>query len=240
MVDAGKVKIAVPSIALVLMLVGAANVSGAELSGKVLHVWSHDTSSSYTEIHKVNEQLNESDVFAVEQTVFATNYSGSAGVALLEIQVTNSNGKSKWYSIYWFGGNKVYLYTPTSSISLHLDMSRPHSYRIELTSSSVKFVIDSNTVELSADAKKIQQVNAGRWDEGSTYDMYIDNIKEYWNGKLVASEDFEDGVDNYYTSDHTSGNGDSGEEVVTSIGVPEFPFISGLVERLSSLFSMEG
>ncbi|WP_456366962.1 hypothetical protein [Thermococcus sp.] len=240
MVDAGKVKIAVPSIALILMLAGAANVSGAELSGKVLHVWSHDTSSLYTEIHVVNRNLNDGDTFAVEQTVFAVNYSGSAGVALLEVQVTNSNGKTKWYSIYWFGKDKVYLYTPTSSISLNLGMSKPHRYRIELTKSTVKFVIDSNTIELPADVKKIQQVNSGRWDNDCTYDLYIDDVKEYWNGELTTSEDFEDGIDNYYTSDHTSGNGDSGEKVIESIGVPEFPFISGLVKGLSSLLSMEG
>ncbi|ASJ07318.1 hypothetical protein A3L08_08280 [Thermococcus pacificus] len=245
MVGVERVKVAVPLIALMLILMGLGNVSGAQMSGNVLHVWSYDMKSHYVEIHKGNKQLGNGDVFAVEQTVFVTNYSGSAYVALLEVQGTSNNNNDNTYSIYWYGENEVLLKTPTNSTTIPLDMSKPHRYRIEMTTTSVRFVIDSTTtVEFPANVKKVQRVNSGAWDDNCTYDMYIDDVKEYWNGQLVASEDFEkdeDGDDNnddYYKDDHTISRNayeDSGETVTDSTQVPEFPFLKPLFDYLSSV-----
>lgn len=204
-----------------------------EISGHVLHAYSHDTSSSYTEIHVVNSRLKKNDNYTIEQTVLAANYSGSAGVVLLELQVTE-NGNTEYYSIYWYGGNTVYIYTPHGSTNMSLDMSQPHTYKIEATKNQVKFYIDDAQVySTSANIKKIQQVNTGRWDENSTYDLYIDNIKEYWNGNLNSQEDFEDGSDDFYTSDAYNGSGDSGEEIIQPIGIPEYPFLEPILEALA-------
>ena len=221
------------SLALILSGLPNALAGGSLFSGYVLHVWSHDFSSSYTEIHVVNRELSSNDVFAIEQTVLAANYSGSAGVVLLEVQVTDS-GKTAWYSFYWHGGNTVYINGPGLSISIILDMSVPHTYRIEVTKERVNFYVDgSNKLTIGIrDITEIQQVNTGRWDEGSTYDIYIDNIKEYWNNELIASEDFDDGNDNFYTDDHLGGNGDSGEAIISSKSVPEFPFLEQIIDRL--------
>ncbi|WP_456453472.1 hypothetical protein [Thermococcus sp.] len=225
-------------MSLVLILSGLPNtIAGSSLlEGEVLHVWSHDFSSSYTEIHVVNRELDSNDVFAVEQTVLAANYSGSAGVALLEVQVTDG-GKTAWYSFYWYGEDRVYINGPELSIIVTLDMSVPHTYRIEVTKERVGFYVDgSNKMTIGIrDITKIQQVNTGRWDTESVYDLYIDNIKEYWNGELIASEDFDDGKDNFYTDDHFGGNGDSGEAIISSKSVPEFPFLEQIIDRLANV-----
>jgi len=222
-------------MSLILLILGLPNAmaDSSSFTDGILHVWSHDKKSSYTEIHVVGKKLGSNDTFAVEQTVLASNYSGREGVALLEVQVTDS-GKTAWYSVYWYGEDRVYINGPGMSISVALDMSVPHTYRIEVTRERVGFYVDgSNKMIIGIkNITEIQQVNTGRWDKGSTYDLYIDNIKEYWNGELIASEDFDDDKDDFYTRDVLRGSGDSGEEVIPSEGVPEFPFLEPIVNEL--------
>ena len=228
---------AIISLSVIMIIAGIPNAYGSPLSGTVLHAWSHDEGSSYTEIHDVNRALGSGDVYAIEQVVMAANYSGSAGVVLLEIQAKNSRGRNRWYSFYWYGKDEVVIDSPSGSQTISLDMSVPHTYRIEVTRNSVTFSIDggSTKVTLNADVSKVEQINVGRWDTGSIYDLYIDNVKEYWNGQLITSEDFEDGQDNFYTDDVFRGRGDSGEEIISSEEVPEFPFLKDVIEYLSNL-----
>jgi hypothetical protein len=225
-------RLGVIGITLILVLAGLGNVSGAEISGYTLHVWSHDSKSTYIEGHDV-PKLNKQDVYAVEQVVMATNYSGTAGVALLEIKTNNGN-----YGIYWYGGNTV----KAGGKELNVDMSVLHTYKIEvdLASDEIRFYIDGNLVNtVVAAINSVQEVRTGGWDTGSSggssYDLYIDNVKEYINGQLIASEDFDDGSDDFYTSDQRPGSGDSGEEIIPSESVPEFPFLEPLFKYLSSM-----
>lgn len=221
---------------LILMLAGLPNsIAGSSLlEGKLLHVWSYDVDSSYTAVHNVDKPLNRGNVYEIEQIVRAANYSGYAGVALLEVQVSD-NGSTRWYSVYWYGENEVDVYGK----SVQLDMSVPHTYKIEVTGNEIRFYIDGNLVNGVTGRKVtgIQQVNTGRWDEESTYDLYIDNVKEYWNGELTASEDFEDGRDDFYTSNVFRGRGDSGEEIISSKDVPEFPFLEPIVDKILDIWN---
>lgn len=228
------VRDAVVVVTLLLILTGLSNAAGGTLSGNVLHVWSHDMGSSYTEIHNVNRGIKK-DTYAIEQTVLAKNYSGSAGVTLLEVQVTDG-GRTRWYSVYWYGGNSVDVFGKT----VNLDMSVPHTYRIEVTRNNVKFYIDGGRVKTikKRHITKIQQVNAGRWDKGSTYDLYIDDVREYWNGDVIAQENFDDGSDDFYTSDVPRGSGDSGEEIIQSEGVPEFPFLEPVIDEVMKVLNL--
>jgi len=219
----------------VLILSGIPNAmatSSVQFSGNILHVWSHSTRSSYTEIHDVNRALSEGDIYTIEQVVMATNYSGSAGVVLLEVQAKRGT-KTVWYSFYWFGGDQVYA----GDKAVPVDMSVPHRYKIEVTRDCVKFYIDGNLVNTvtGVGITKIEQINAGRWDKKSEYDMYIDDVKEFWDGELIASENFDDGKDDFYTDDVMRGRRGSGEEIVSIIQVPEFPFLDTLIDAVSKV-----
>jgi hypothetical protein len=230
-------RLGIVGVSIVLILTGLSNVTGASMSGKMLHTWSHDFNSRFFETRDVNQALNSGDNFTVEQTVFATNYSGSAKVDLLEVKATDK-GKNRYYSFGWYGGNEVKIKVDTRVVkSVSVDMSKPHTYRLEVTQSDVAFYIDGTPVKdvTGRNISQIIAVNAGGWDKNSTYDLWIDNIKEYWNGKLVKSEDFEDGSDDYYTKNRASGNGNSGEEIAENSQVPEFPFLEPVLDYIYSI-----
>lgn len=234
------IKAVIITVTILLIIIGLTNTyttNAAEMSGKILHVWSHDTSSSYMERHRVNKKLGKEDSYIIEQTVLAKNYSGSAGVALLEAQVS----KDKFYSIYWYGGNWIMIYADKKQKNVtDLDMNNPHTYKIEVTKNKVTFYIDGDIVaEFNADIKKIDQVNCGRWDYGSTYDLYIDNVKEYWNGNIINQENFDDGTDNFYTADIYQGSGDSGEEIINAEQIPEFPFIMPVIDWITKSLGLK-
>jgi len=230
-------------VVLVLALVasGVPNAfatSSANLYGKVLHVWSHDMDSSYVEVHIVDRDVNSGSTYSVKQNVYATNYAGTAGAVLLEVQVEDKRKGTMWFSIYWFGRDEVEIYAGDSYTTVPLDMSVPHNYQIEVTQRVVRFYIDGSLVYEAKYFRiiEITQVNTGRWDKESIYDLYIDNVEEYWSGRLVQSESFEDGIDNFYNADVYIGSGDSDEEIIDSEEVPVFPFLSGLLEAIENVF----
>lgn len=251
------IKSVIVASVLILLLLGLPNALGSgTLSGKVLHVWSHDTSSSYTEIHTVNRDIGTGDTYAVEQTVLAKNYSGSAGVTLLDVKVEEEEwwfSSSGWYGIY-LQGNTVYVgysedhsYLGSTLKTVDLDMSVPHTYRIEVAPNSIKFYIDGEMIyeyeNWLTDVTKVLEVSSGGtyndddqswdpWDKETTWDLYIDDVKEYWNGQLINEENFDDGSDDFYTDDYHSGGSGSDEEIISSEGVPEFPFLEPVIDEV--------
>ncbi|NHV07274.1 MAG: hypothetical protein HA495_08055, partial [Thaumarchaeota archaeon] len=72
--------------------------------------------------------------------------------------------------------------------------------------SKVNSITINNVLSITIDS-----VEAGRYDVRNTYDLYIDNVNMNVTGK-VTTEDFEDGVDNFFVDSYNSG--DTGKEVV--------------------------
>lgn len=233
-----KAIIAVAGVLIFAGLIGAPalKASPGELSGGVLHVYSHDYSSYYVEVRRVNVDIREVGSYSIEQTVLASNYEGppNVGVVLLEVKTGGSRGQ--FYSIYWYGEDSVYIYGGNNYEIVSLDMSRPHTYMINVTTRSVYVYIDGQQVaSFRLKGKTVAEVHVGRSDASVTYDLYIDNVQEYLGGSLNATENFDDGKDDFYTNDQFSGSGDSGEEVITSIGVPEYPFLQPLLDFIYSM-----
>jgi len=234
---------AIAVLAIIMIISGIPQAmanSSAAMEGNVLHVWSHDYNSGYVEVHTVDRTIRRNSVYAIKQDVMALSYSGDAGVVLLEVEVINKKGETLWLSFYWFGGNSVDIYDGKGGTTYYLDMSVPHNYEIEVTMTSVRFYIDGEKVHeadfrnVKERIKKVTEVHTGRWVRGSTYDLYVDNVQEYWSGRCLGCEDFEDGTDDFYTSDVLLGSGDSGEEVVSCEEVPVFPFLKDIVDALVS------
>jgi hypothetical protein len=97
-------------------------------------------------------------------------------------------------------------------------MSISHTFKIVISRSgntvTVNFFVDGNNVNsitVGARSIVIDNVEAGRYDVRNTYDLYIDNVNMNVTGK-VTTEDFEDGVDNFFVNSYNSG--DTGKEVV--------------------------
>jgi len=233
-------QVVVPVVVLILILSGLpyvfATSSEPLLSGKVLHVYSHSLNGFYMDYHIVDLSLSAGDNFTIEQAVLAANYSGSAGVALLEVQVKIRKGTStrtRWYSIYWYGGNSIMVWNKNVS----LNMGVPHEYKITVLPNEVLFYVDGKLVDsVTARVTKIQQINLGRWADASTYDLYVDNVREYFNGDLIASDDFEDSKDDFYTG--TPSNPiDSGEDIISYQEVPEYPFLAPFVQKVENVLS---
>jgi len=244
--------------ALLLILTGLSNAAGEGMSGKVLHVYSHDQSSSYIEIHQVDNRITKRANYTVEQTVLAKNYNGSAGVTLLDVKVKQADRTTNWYGFYlqegtvYVGYSNDHSYIGSTFTTIdNIDVSEPHTYRIEVTKTAIKFYIDRKMVYdyTGQKVRKVIEVSSGGtyndddqswdvWDLETTWDLYIDSVKEYWNGDLINEENFDDGSDDFYTSDAYQGYGDSGEEIISSESVPEFPFLEPLIDRIVEVLGL--
>ncbi|WP_010476942.1 hypothetical protein [Thermococcus zilligii] len=249
MVGVARMRVAVPLIALALLLTGLGNVSSAEMSGKVLHVWDHSLESSYT----VFRQVNSSEYpLSVQWDAYAFNYTqGTQYVAIMAL--LDRNGYA--WGFFWKNGT-VAIFSGTSDPSgstpvyTTSDGSSSHTYRIEVVYnrrggiSGLKYYIDGQLVysQSKSTPTSVSYIGAGGiFTGGKQFDLVIDNVVyTYAQGNLNNSntvrEDFEDGEDNFFTWELVGTNdGKSGAEIVDSTQVPEFPFLKPLFDYLSSI-----
>lgn len=248
MVGVARMRIAVPVIALALLLTGLGNVSSAEMSGKVLHVWDHSLDSSYY----VYRQVNSGEYpLSVQWDAYAFNYSqGTQYVAIMAL--VDSNGLA--WGFFWKNGT-VAIFSGTSDPSgstpvyTTSDGSSSHTYKIEVVYnkkkqiSELKYYIDGQLVYSSKSTpKSVSYIGAGRiFTGGKQFDLVIDNVVYTYalgdlNNSDTVREDFEDGEDNFFTWELVDTNDDkSGAEIVDSTQVPEFPFLKPLFDCLSSI-----
>lgn len=202
--------------------------SSGELSGNVLHVYSHDTTSSISPYRTLSLTLSSGDNYTIQQDVFATYGGGSGGVALLEVTVTE-NGNTQWYGFWWYGGNTIYISTPQGTTTVVVDMSAVNRFKIEVLPDNVYFYINGAKVYTysTAGITNINSVEIGAYNANSKYDLYVDNVNEYLNNTLTKQENFDDGTNNFYTGTYTYGGGDSGTEIIvaSAVPVPEAPIL---------------
>ena len=170
-------------------------------------------------MRSVSQSLSSGKSFSVSWDAYVTNYSDPSGVGVVLQEVAAIiNGNLKYFSFYYYGGNTV----NAGGLNVNVDMSISHTFKIVISRSgktvTVNFFVDGNNVNSIAIAigKKgkitIVCIAAGRYDVRNTYDLYIDNVNMIdVNGK-VTTEDFEDGVDNFFVNSYNSG--DTGKEVV--------------------------
>jgi hypothetical protein len=236
-------RLGVIGITLILVLAGLGNVSGADMSEGVLHVWDHSLDSSYY----VYRYVGNDKPLSIQWDAIATNYTeGDQYVAIMA--VIDSNGHV--WGFFWRNGTVV-IFSDTSDPSsdttvkdTKIDGSSPHTYKIEIVYNKrgdikkLKYYIDGNRVYVErntppADIRYIAA--AGIFRGGKEFDMFIDNV-EYTSSEGTISEDFEDGQDDFFAWGLAgTDDGKSGAEVLDSAQVPEFPFLEPIFDYLSSI-----
>jgi len=202
-------------------LLGPANAS-ATISvtlNKALHAYDYDTNGYIVIQRNINQTLSKFTSFSIQWDAFITNYTdpNSVGVVLQEIQV-NINNNPNWVSIYYYGGNTIYLSGPgLTPITYTLDMSIAHTFNITIIRSTaskldIYYYIDNNLAYsytysiLGSATVVIYSVEGGRFSTSNTYDLYIDNVRMKDVNNIITSENFESGTDNFFTNSYSSGN----------------------------------
>ena len=208
-----------PGTSGVAVSLGSASTSAtvSVASNKALHVYDYDTNGRIVVMKSVFQDLSSGQSFSVSWDAYVTNYSGPSGVGVVLQEVeTRINGNWKWFSFYYYGGNTV----RAGDLDVNVDMSISHTFKIVISRSgktvTVNFFIDGSKVN-SITIKKVQSiviynVAAGRAKVENTYDLYIDNVNMINVNGQGTTEDFEDGVDNFFVDSYNSG--DTGKEVV--------------------------
>jgi hypothetical protein len=210
-----------PGTSGVTVSLGSASTSAtvSVASNKALHVYDYDTNGRIVVVRSVSQSLSSSQSFSIAWDAYITNYSDPSGVGVVlqevETEINNPNNLN-YFSFYYYGGNTV----NANGSSITLDMSISHTFKIVISYSgktvTVNFFVDGSNVNSIA-IKKVQSividsVEAGRYDVRNTYDLYIDNVNMINVSGKVTTEDFEDGVDNFFANSYNSG--DTGKEVV--------------------------
>ncbi|MGB9895406.1 MAG: hypothetical protein ACPLN2_05820 [Thermoproteota archaeon] len=203
----------------VTVSLGSASTSAtvSVASNKALHVYDYDVNGRIVVMKLVSQSLSSGQSFSITWSAYVTNYSdpSNVGVVLQEVQ-TEINGNYKWFSFYYYGGNTI----NAGGSNVAVDVSISHTYKIVVSLSgrvlTVDFYIDSNKVNTitisSVKSIVIDSVEAGRYDVRNTYDLFIDNVNMVDVNGRVTTEDFEDGVDNFFVNSYSLG--DAGKEVV--------------------------
>ncbi|ASJ01195.1 hypothetical protein [Thermococcus gorgonarius] len=244
MVGVERVKVAVPIITLVLVLMGLGNVSSAEMSGQMLHVWDHSLDSSYY----VYRQVNSSEYpLSIQWDAYAFNYTqGTQYVAIMAL--VDSNGRA--WGFFWKNGT-VAIFSGTSDPSgstpvyTTSDGSSPHTYRIEVVYNpnnnklkNLLYYIDGQLVysQSKNTPQSISSIEAGGiFSGGKQFDLYLDNVV-YTYAQGEKTEDFEDGQDDFFEWEPVgTDDGKSGAKVTDNTQVPEFPFLEPLFDYLASI-----
>jgi len=205
------------------------------ISNKALHVYDHNNNGRIVVMRSVSQNIPSGKSFSVAWDAYVTNYNNNpsgVGVVLQNVSVTVTSGnKDNYYNfLFLYNGSNV---VSANGTNVAINMSIPHTYNITITyihSGSQKnitayFYVDSkqvNHLNISDVGQQhtINSVGAGSYGFSSTYDLYIDNVGMIdVNGK-VTTEDFEDGVDNFFVNSYNFGN--TGKEVVVTelVGVP--------------------
>lgn len=192
---------------------------------KELHIYDYNLSAGYVAARNINNlALSRGQSFNVSWTAYITNYTdpNNASVVLQEITYT-CGGTYNWASFYYYGGNSV----SAGGTTYNLDMSIPHLYNITIYEPSknkitISYYVDNvlvATASNNCNNPTIVSVEAGRYDVRNEYDLYIDNAWIFYlkgNVYTVYTDDFEDGVDNFFVNSYSnpSGSGNVGKEVV--------------------------
>ncbi|ALV63706.1 hypothetical protein ADU37_CDS20070 [Thermococcus sp. 2319x1] len=233
-------------VTLILVLAGLNNVSGAQISGKMLHVWDHSLESSYY----VYRYVGNDKPLNIQWDAIVTNYNtGDQYVAIMA--VIDDSGYA--WGFFWRNGTVVIFSNtgdPSSDTPVkdtNVDGSSLHTYRIEVVYNKrgkvkkLVYYIDDNKVYTEPDAPpgNIRYIAAaGIFRGGKEFDMFIDNV-EYTYSEGTISEDFEDGQDDFFVWGLAgTDDGKSGAEVVDSAQVPEFPFLEPIFDYLSSIVGL--
>lgn len=246
-------RVGIVGIAVILILIGLGNVSGAQMSGKMLHVWDHSLQSSYYVYRGVKSKEYP---ISIQWDAYALNYtSGTQYVAIMAIVDSWGNA----WGFFWKNGTVVIFSDtndPSSDIPVYdtkIAGSSPHTYKIEVVYDSFGWIRWISKINYYIDGQLVYEESwntpwdisyiaaGGIFDGGKTFDLFIDNVVYTYgkgnlnNGKTV-SEDFEDGQDDFFTWKLKGANdGKSGAEVTYSSQVPEFPFLKPLFNYLSSI-----
>jgi len=193
---------------------------------KELHIYDYNLNAGYVAARNINLSPSSGQSFNVSWTAYITNYTdpNNVGVVLQEIAYTcrpgNSNNIKTYYaSLYYYGGNSVYI----NGIAYPFDMSIPHLYNITIyslgNSVTISYYVDNvlvATASNNCNNPTIASVEAGRYDVRNEYDLYIDNAWIFYLNGNVYTDDFEDGVDNFFVDSYSnpSVSGNVGKEVV--------------------------
>ncbi|MGC8934191.1 MAG: hypothetical protein ACP5LN_03455 [Thermoproteota archaeon] len=212
----------------VTVSLGSASTSAtvSVASNKALHVYDYDVNGRIVVMRLVKQSLPSGQSFSIMWSAYVTNYSdpSNVGVVLQNVTVKVTKGnKVNYYSFLFLynGGNVV----SANGTSITKDMSILHTYNITVTyikqgnkrNINAYFYVDDNQVQQLSlsinpgDKITIDSVGTGSYSTSSTYDLYIDNVNMVVNGQ-VTTEDFEDGVDNFFVNSYSLG--DAGKEVV--------------------------
>ncbi|MGC9202784.1 MAG: hypothetical protein ACP5HX_08990, partial [Thermoproteota archaeon] len=196
------------------------------VGNNALHVYDYDVNGKVVVKRIVNQLLSSGSRFSIEWSAFVTNYSDPSNIGVVlqnvTVKVTKVN-KVNYYSFLFLynGGNVV----SANGTSITKDMSILHTYNITVTyikqgnkrNINAYFYVDDNQVQQLSlpinpgDKITIDSVGTGSYSTSSIYDLYIDNVNMVVNGQ-VTTEDFEDGVDNFFVNSYSLG--DAGKEVV--------------------------
>ncbi|MEM3783286.1 MAG: hypothetical protein QXX32_07095 [Thermofilum sp.] len=188
------------------------------LPGQSLHIWDYDSANRIVVRRNVNQNLGSGQSFKVSWFACVSNVTdpSNVGVVLQEVEVLYGSTYD-WYSFYYFPSNPAQVWA--GGVPVNVDPRQWHNYTIILTRSgntlTAYFYIDGvlrNTVSSTRISVTVLGVQAGRYDVRNMYDLYIDNVAmRNVNGNIIT-EDFEDGVDNFFVDTYTSG-GNTGKEV---------------------------
>ncbi len=228
-----------PAVMLVGLGVLSVNVY-ASFNGQVLHVYSNTLNSFYEEHCRIDERVGENDVWSIEWDAYvdAVDYNGDGPLPeIMEIGVKDpdsDNSKYGYRNVDWYGfcaGKDGYVYILVRDeddedfVRTSYKWNSEHHYRVEITRNTVKFYIDGNLVYTvdDADNSKIYYVVAGYDEHGNIFSIYIDNVAIKKNTNTLIQENFDDGTDNAFTNDISSNDTDSGEEILETTQVNEYP-----------------
>jgi len=177
-----------------------------------LHVYDYDLSGSIVVSKSLNYRMGSNNYVSVGcyAHVFNLTDPQSLGVVVAEVQILNG-ASNAWFSFYYYGGSSV----KAGSASVSLNMNLPHSYTITLylngSRLGVEYWIDNvkvNSESYTVSSLTVAGINVGRYAVGNMYDLYLDMASceaGAWNLQ-PSYDDFDDGVDNFFTSTTSSGN----------------------------------
>jgi len=207
------------------------------VSNKALHVYDYDANGRIVVMKPVSQDLSSGQSFSVAWNAYVTNYSNrlsGVGVVLQNVSVTVTKGNQHNYYNFLFlysGGNVVCA----NGTNVAIDMGIPHTYNITITyirlpggqkNINAYFYVDSKqvnklTISDNFNRVTINSVGAGSCGVSSTYDLYVDGVSMINVTGKVTTEDFEDGVDNFFVN--TYQNGKTGKYVMV-IEFTEVPY----------------
>lgn len=201
--------------------IGSANTSAVVevVANKALHVYDYDVGGRVVVLRTVTQSLTSGGIFSIQWVAFVTNYTDPSGVGVIlqEIQV-NIGGSPYYVSIYYYGGNQVYfqgpgpttyVYPVDMSVAhvLNITVSRPAANRLRISyyvDNSLAYTYDYSIPRRAA--VTVYSVEGGRYDTRNAYDLYVDDVRMRSVTGVITSEDFEDGVDDFFVNSYSSGN----------------------------------